>query len=357
MISIQKHPADMMTPIERKQAIDEGRGYDRILCIPFMGEFKCSLSGISIWDFWHDPQKMAEAEIRTFNRYGHDRLTIGPNTKGITEALGGRFIYPENGIPYVDEPFLKDYEQLNKMEAVNVFHHSRIEVFAQAAEILSEAAAEIVPIEASIGGPLTIAANLRGVETLLRDCRKFPEEMHRLMRIVTDSQKRCIDRMSEYGIGIAMADPVANPALIGPRMYEKFVYPYTKELTDYAVQKTGQKVSLHMCGETYAIWKYLRQYNLNELSLDNIIDMKRAMDELGADIPIAGNVDPVQIVMNGTKEEIERAVGECINIGKKSEKGYHLATGCDIPELTNPVQIDYFMEAVRKYGKGKELCK
>ncbi len=34
---------------------------------------------------------------------------------------------------------------------------------------------------------------------------------------------------------------------------------------------------------------------LNELSLDNIIDLQRA-DEIGNQIPIAGNVDPVQVV-------------------------------------------------------------
>ena len=90
-----------------------------------------------------------------------------------------------------------------------------------------------------------------------------------------------IDDQHKKLIAIAMADPVANPALIGPRMYEKFIYPYTKELTDYALKKTGRKVSLHMCGSTYSIWKYLRQYELNELSLDNIIDLERAVEELG----------------------------------------------------------------------------
>ena len=129
---------------------------------------------------------------------------------------------------------------------------------------------------------------------------------------------------AQYGLGIAMADPVANPALIGPKMYEKFVFPYTKELTDYAYEKTGHKVSLHMCGDTRSIWKYLGQYQLNELSLDNIIDIKQAADEIGSEVPIAGNVDPVSIV-----------------------------TGCDIPETTDPQKIDWFMDAARAYGEYK----
>ena len=348
---LQKHKADQMTPLERRQAVREGRDYDRIPCVPFMGEFKCNLTGTSVWDFWHDPQKMADTEIAAFNRYGYDRIVIGPNTRGITEAMGGKFIYPEKGVPYADTPLVRDYAGLDDMESIDAKKDERILTFAREAELLAEEAGDIVPLEMSIGGPFTIASNLRGTELLLRDCRKYPEEIHRLMRLITESEKSCIDAAAEYGFGIAMADPVANPALIGPKMYEKFVYPYTKELTDYALEKTGERVSLHMCGKTYNIWKYLCRYELNELSLDNIVDLERAAEELGGQIPIAGNVDPVEIVMNGSKEEIFQAVRYCIETGRKAKKGYVLATGCDVPDTADPVQIDWMMEAVRRYKK------
>lgn len=348
-MEVKKHREDQMTPLERKTAMEEGKDYDRVPCIPFMGELKCIMSGIRIWDAWHDPKKMAEAEIIPYNRYGYDRMVIGPNTRGITEALGGEFVYPENAIPYMETPFLKDYGQLDEMQPVEARKNPRIEPFCEAAGILQEKAAKIVPVETSIGGPFTIASNLRGVEYLLRDCRKCPGNVHRLLRIITDSQKSCIDLAAAYGLGVAMADPVANPGLIGPRMYEKFVYPYTKELTEYALKQTGKKVSLHMCGKTYSIWEYLRKYPLNELSLDNIIDLERAVDELGAYVTIAGNVDPVEIIMNGTTEEITRSVENCIDVGKRAEKGFHLATGCDIPELTAPEKIDVMMRAARDY--------
>lgn len=346
---LQKHCADKMTPVERKKALREGKETDRFPAMPFMSELKCFLSGVSVWDFWHEPQKMAEAEAAAFNRYGYDRIVIGPNTRGITEALGGEFVYPERGVPYIETPVLRDYERLSSMEETDVCRGARFRTFAEAAEIICGLARNIVPVEASIGGPFTIASNLRGVERLLRDCRKSPEEVKRLLRIVTDAQKQYIDMAAGYGVGIAMADPVANPALIGPGMYEKFVFPYTKELTDYALKKTGEKVSLHMCGSTYSIWKYLCQYELNEISLDNVVDLERAAAELGAFVPVAGNVDPVEIVMRGSKEEIFCAVKSCVEKGKAAKKGYHLATGCDIPEQTRPEQVDWFMEAARKY--------
>lgn len=342
----EKHPADQMTPIERKHAIENGLAYDRIPAVPFIGNMRLLFCGVSEEEYWNSAEAMVKGELLSYERFGFDRLGIGPNTKGISAALGQQFPEPEKGKVVID-----DYAKLDYMEPIIAETHPEIQRFIQVAEMLAESAGEIVPIEASIGGPFTIASFLRGIEVLLRDCRKYPQEIHRMLRIIVDSQKSVVDVMAKYGLGIAMADPVANPALIGPRLYEKFVYPYTKELTDYIYERTGKKASLHMCGETYSIWKYLNQYQLNEISLDNIVDLERAANDLGQYVPIAGNVDPVQIIMNGTKEEIFADVEKCITFGKNAEKGFHLTTGCDIPDGTGIEKVDWFMEAARLYGK------
>ncbi len=354
------HKLDQMTPVERRQAILEGKDYDRIPCVPFMSELKCYISGVSVWDFWNSPEKAVETEVINFNKFGYDRIVLGPDTRGITELLGAEFVYPKDGVPYMDKHMLTDYSLLSSMDPFAIDEKKKMKDIKITAEMLSESAKDVVPLEASIGGPLTIASNLRNVELLFRDCVRNPEEVHKLLRIIVDAQKHCIDIMSQYGMGIAMADPVANSELIGPRLYEKFVFPYTKELTEYAIEKTGKKVSLHMCGKTYVIWKYLAQYQLNEVSLDNIIDMQRAVDELGIHVPIAGNVPPVEVMMKGTKEDIYASVYHCANIGYQSKNGFMLTTGCDLPEKTAVEKVDYFMEAVRSYGMYdgtmKEYC-
>ena len=94
---LEKNRQDQMTPAERITSAGEGKMVDRVITIPFMGELKCYLSGISIRDFWFDAEKIAQAERIAFNRWGYDRIVLGPNTRGIVEALGGTFIYPKDG--------------------------------------------------------------------------------------------------------------------------------------------------------------------------------------------------------------------------------------------------------------------
>ena len=43
-------------------------------------------------------------------------IVLGPNTRGIVEALGGTFIYPKDGIPYIESLYITDYGILDRME-------------------------------------------------------------------------------------------------------------------------------------------------------------------------------------------------------------------------------------------------
>lgn len=113
---LEKNRQDQMTPAERITSAGEGKMVDRVITIPFMGELKCYLSGISIRDFWFDAEKIAQAERIAFNRWGYDRIVLGPNTRGIVEALGGTFIYPKDGIPYIESLYITDYGILDRME-------------------------------------------------------------------------------------------------------------------------------------------------------------------------------------------------------------------------------------------------
>lgn len=154
---------DQMTPHERRRAMERGEETDRIPVIPFIGEISGRLTGTSSREYWHDAGKMVEADLAAFNRLGHDELSLGPNTCGILEAFGTTVIYPDTGMPYFEGQFLTDYKMLDAMEPIRPEQSGRLLFFREALEQMKEAANEIVDVAPSIGGPFTIAANLRHV--------------------------------------------------------------------------------------------------------------------------------------------------------------------------------------------------
>ena len=46
-MKIEKNAKDLMTPIERKKAIQNGEMADRVMAMPFTSEFKCYLNQCS----------------------------------------------------------------------------------------------------------------------------------------------------------------------------------------------------------------------------------------------------------------------------------------------------------------------
>lgn len=343
---------DSFTPFERAAAWREGRPVDRVMCMPFIGGVKNTLAGVSYEQLNHDAQAIVHAESLCYERYGYDRIVIGPNTVGISEALGLAYEYPQFGPAFAREPLLGECEQIESLKPVDAASCDALSAYWEAAGILARRYGTEIRLECSVGGPFTIASQLRGVEALLRDCRKNPEAVDALLDVVVQSQKGCMDKAASLGFGIAMADPVANPQLIGPRYYKRFVYPRMLELTEYARAKTGMRVSLHMCGHTRCIWDCFKDYQLHELSLDNLVDLAEAAQVLGPFVPLAGNVDPVEVMLKGTREEVFESVERCIAAGLQSACGFTLATGCDIPDSTNPEKVDWFMEAARRYCSG-----
>ncbi|QUO32296.1 uroporphyrinogen decarboxylase family protein [Faecalicatena sp. Marseille-Q4148] len=352
MKRLQPHPLDEMTPLERAQAIAEGCPYDRLPCVPFLGEISAHLIGCTnIREYENNPKLIAEGEIASFERYGLDGIGAGPNSMGLAAALGANVIYPEDSIPYIGSAAIDNDDAFNALEPVNPHTNPYIKGAMEALEMLTEAAHGISGVGSSLGGPFTVCAFLVGTDRLLKDCLKKPERVHHLMRIVTDSIKNCVDAIAPLGVGFGFADPVASGSLISPKMYEKFVFSYMKELCTYIYEKTGAKPSLHMCGNTVGIWKYIKQLDICSLSIDNVVDLALAGQELGDYFSILGNVPPVDVIMLGTKDDIFASVKDCVEKGRNIPKGYTIAPGCNIPLGTEIQKVDWFMDAARLYGK------
>lgn len=351
MKKILPHPKDKMTPLERSNAIRYGLDYDRIPCSPGVGEISARLIGSTISEYLHSPKLMVEGEIATFERFGHDGLSIGPNSYGIAEAMGANVSFPTNSIPYIEKPFITDYSMLNYIDPVNPYKDGPVPLFLEACESLKKAANDVVSVGCSIGGPLTIASYLRGTEDLLKDMFKDPENLHKLLRLVTESCKNCIDALSVYDISIAMADPVSSGTVISSKNFIEFVKPYLCEIIETAIEKTGKKPSFHLCGNSYRLWNEIASFDISVFSIDNIMDLDLAKKEIGDKICLMGNVDPVEVMMMGNKDSIFNSVNNCIEKAGDNPKGFILGPGCGLPLNTPLENIDYFMQAARIFGK------
>lgn len=341
---------DQMSPWERMAAFAAGQGLDRIPCMPLIGEHACRLIGASVSAYSHSAQLMAEAQIASYNTYHCDSAGLGPGLFGIAEAMGTTLTFPADGMPYVSDPILKNWSQLEQLEPVDPRRDGRLPLYLEALERINEAIGHEVGVGSSVGGPFTAAASLRGTEHFLKDLHKNPEQAHQLLQLVTESALNYIDAVCDLGLKPSISEPTASGTLISSRQFQEFAQPYLKQYADRIIERCGSGPMLHICGNTSRIWTEMASIGASVLSLDNVIDLQEAREAVGDRVTLAGNVRPIETLMKGTREQIMKETRECLRKASNNPKGYILSSGCAIALDTPPENILAFMDAARTLG-------
>ena len=340
-----------MTPKERLAGLSAGEPVDRLPCVLLLGETACHLVGASVAQYRHSAEIMAEVEVATYKLLGHDGAGVGPGYSGLAEAMGTELEYPENRIPFLKEPAIKEWSDLDRIEPIDARHDGKMPIYLDALSMIEERIGGDVPVGTFIGGPFTTAAFLRGTDHLLKDTIRNPEMVHRLLDVVTQSALNCIDLMCGLGYGISIADPAASGSLISPDQFREFVKPYVSRYVERVVNKSGGRPMLHICGDTRLVWNDMADTGAGTLSLDDIIDLGEAKKAVGDRVCLMGNIRPVDTIQRGTRDMIFAEIRECIRKTYDNPTGFILSSGCQVPVGVPKENLEHFMQAARLYGR------
>lgn len=294
-----------------------------------------------------------EQRISQYNIVGISEAMV---LRNVAESLGSRLVYPENEVEHIAE-FIMD-SKLN-MDLIKVKDPMETSVGMsklKRARILKDRFPDQA-ISTNLSGPITVAAGIRPINKLLRDFRKQPEEVHKLLEFCVDYNLKWVKAfINEFGVSrVMIADPIGCDDILSPAQIKEFAYPYLKRLIKEIYEMTGIKPGLHVCGHTKKQWESYKNLDISLFSLDNCEDLEAAKVVLGDSMIIAGNVPPVEVMRYGDIDDVIDSVKKCIIKASDSPKGFICATGCDIPIETPKENVDAFIYAVQKYGKEAKI--
>ncbi|WP_083476754.1 uroporphyrinogen decarboxylase family protein [Moorella stamsii] len=320
-------------------------------CSPSISEHVCRLIGVSVARYCHSSRLMAETHIIAFKIYQYDSVGVGPNFYGLAEAMGARLRFSDNDRPQLAEPAIRSYSEISHLEPVDAEHAGRLPLYLEALEIINESIGHQVPVGTGIGGPFTTAAFLRGVEDFLKDLRRNPEFVHSLLQLTTRSIINYIEAARKRGFSCSIGDPLASASVISPRHFREFVKPYLTKIAAWVKAAGGSGPSLHICGDTRAIWADMADTGVSAISLDNQVSLEEAKRAVGTRVALKSNVAPVEVLLHGTRDAVLAAAKECIRQAFDNPKGFILGSGCSVALNTPPDNILALMEAARIYGR------
>lgn len=341
---------DKMTSKERMDNYFEGKEIDRLPFSVSLGDAAAKFIDINTYDYAKDLNAMVDVETFCYNRFGTDGVSIKTGLHGIAEAMGSKLNFPKNGLISVTEHLLSLEKNHNSLEPANPKKDGRLPVFLQALEKLQEQSKDLVDVNAMLAGPFTTLSSLRGSENLMKDLYYRPETVLSWLEIINESIYSYIDEVSKLNVGFSLAEPVASGSLISPKMFRTFVKPYLTKCSDRIFKKTQKRPSLHICGQTSKILHDMVDVGISTLSLDNVVDMEFAKEEVGNKVCLAGNVKPVETILNGSKEDIFREVKGLVKLLHDSPKKYILMPGCQLPMNVTIEKVDMYVEAAHRFG-------
>ena len=293
-----------------------------------------------------------------YEEFGRGSFNVDLGLKRMGAALGSNLYQPEDSINYIDEFILDDLADLDKLEIPDPRTNPILKELIENGKRMKEDL-PFIGIGGGVAGPMTTAIAIYPVEKLLKATRKDPEGVHKLLEFTVACNLRFVQVLKEeFGeISIGICDPVTCMDIISKKQFDEFSLPAFKKLVAGIKEITGEYPSVHICGSSKEIWPDIVACGIEAFSVDNCEDLAEAKEEFGESMTIIGNVDPVNVMKNGTIDDVIAAAIECLKKAADNPQGFVLGTGCQVPKGTPRENMYAFLYAARKYGKDAQKGK
>ena len=143
-------------------------------------------------------------------------------------------------------------------------------------------------------------------------------------------------------------------SLISPEWYKRFVYPHLKR-TAAACHEEGTLFCVQINGKCDEILELLADAGvdctepLERQPLGNV-DIGEAKRRIGKTVCLKGNVDPVNTLLKGTPQDVDREIKEIIETAGGNGTGLIVSTSDQTARDTPIENMEAFREAVEKYS-------
>ena len=167
-----------------------------------------------------------------------------------------------------------------------------------------------------------------GINNLMTDFFDDPVFVKDLFEWVVEMELSFAKAQVDAGVDmIGVGDAAAS--LVGPAVYEEFVWPYEKKLVD-GLHRMGVPIRLHICGNTRRILDGMGRLGCEMIDLD-LASLAEGRQKMGPKQILCGNVHPVHVLRDGNPESIKAAIQEC---HRQAGANYILGAGCEVPRGT-----------------------
>lgn len=198
---------------------------------------------------------------------------------------------------------------------------------------------------------------LMGMENMMFKMFDSPDFVHQVAQLTLDYNLKQLDMLVEAGLDVLVVeDDIAdkNFPLISPDQFKEFVNHYNRRIVEKAHSK-GLKVVRHSDGNLWSLMDILLDTGydgLNPLEPQADMLLKKVKDYCGDRICLLGNIDCIDLLPNGTTEQVDQSVQQAIQ-DAGAGGGLIICSSNSLHPGVKPENCIAMFKAVHKYGQYK----
>jgi len=315
-----------MTGRERVLAQLEGREVDHLPLMPITMMFAADQRGVRYRDYVTDHCVLAEAQIYTAEKFGFDYVSVISDPGREAADLGAALEWFDHQPPAIVESraLLAEKSALARLKPPDPRRGRMGDRVAGVALLKARVGAGKI-VEGWVEGPCAMGADLRGINTLMLDFLDDPAFVRDLFQFAVQMELAFAEAQLAAGADlIGVGDAAAS--LVGPRIYDEFVWPYEEKLVE-GLHALGARVRLHICGRTRRLFAGMGRLGAEIVDLDWMAPLEEARRVMGPGQVLLGNIDPVEALRKGTPESVTAAIAEC---HRRAGPRYIVGAGCEV---------------------------
>ena len=152
---------------------------------------------------------------------------------------------------------------------------------------------------------------------------------------------------------VQISSPYAGATFISPTMYRRFVLPSVRKLAQ-ACRAQGGFSYLHTCGFIGDRLEMMAESGVDGIECMDPpplgdLQLADAKARVGRQLFLKGNIDSVNVLLQGDDALVDRVIIETLKAGKPAG-GYILSTACSVAPEVRPERVQRMAELAETYG-------
>lgn len=322
---------------------------DRVPFFLFPTIHGASETGLNIKEYFSVPEYVVEGQLRMQKKYGHDCVYTYLYAPLMVEAFGGEVIYYDDAPPNSGEPFIKNFDDINKLQIPDIYDTKCLNKVLKITEKLKVKTEGRIPVIGTIFSPFSLPAMQLGLHRYIELIYERPDLFEKLMKINEEYCVQWANAQIAAGADIIVClDPMACKSIIPKEHYIQMGYKIAQRtinrIKGFTVIHFASSPCLHILDDVIKIGANA----VGASSLEDIGEVKSIASK--GKVSLIGNLDVIKM-NRWSKDDVARHVKD---IMKKAGSGGGLIIAPshgDIPLQVSDDTLLNISEAVTKWGR------